>query len=72
MFGPLLPANAEARGGGWECKSYVCISCQTYIPPFARTVALVQAAGTNGLFRGCSQVVGYSLFAAQSDPLGRS
>lgn len=34
MFGLLRPANAAARAGMWECKSYVCISCQTYTLPF--------------------------------------
>jgi hypothetical protein len=32
MFGLLRPANAAAHAGEWECKSYVCISCQTYTP----------------------------------------
>ena len=33
MFGLLCPANAAVRAGGWECKTYVCISCQTYTHP---------------------------------------
>jgi hypothetical protein len=53
-------------------KNYVCISCQTYTPPFASTEALVQAAGTNVLFRDFGQVMGSSLFVAKSGLFDRS
>lgn len=44
IFGPFLPANTAVRAGGWECKTYVCISCQTYTPPFLHHQAWQETA----------------------------
>ncbi len=66
MFGPFLPANAAVRDGGWECKSYVCISCQTYTPS-VQAAAMAQAAGIRGgRFWRLVLLVGSSLFVARS------
>lgn len=71
MFGPFLLAKAQVRDGEGECKSCVCISCQTYTP-FVHAAAMAQAADTGGRFRGLGLVVGSSLFVARSGRPDRS
>lgn len=71
IFAPFLPAKAEARDREGKCKSYVCISCQTYTPS-VHAAAMAQAAGTGGRFWGLGLVVGSSLFVARSGRPDRS
>ena len=67
MFSLLRPANAAVRAGGWECKSYVCISCQIYTPTLpssprrgrkrCRFTCLIVTAGWPSLHHGRSCLV---------------
>lgn len=71
MFAPFLPAKAEARDREGKCKSYVCISCQTY----TRSVqaAIKDRGGRHrGRFRGFGLVTGSSLFVARFSRPDRS
>ena len=71
IFAPFLPAKAEARVREGKCKSYVCISCQTYTPS-VHAAATAQAADTGGRFCGLCLTVGSSLFVTRSGHPNRS